>query len=66
MTPPWIIEEHRRREQERERSREPIPLHAPRPMAPERAPEPQGDRTDTGSAGTVIIIDIGDYSETRI
>lgn len=60
-----IIEERRRRE--REQAWEPIPLHAPTPM-PYR-PEPQRDsgESERGDARRgVIIIDIADYSETRL
>lgn len=58
-----IIEEQRRRE--RESQWEPIPLHAPTPMP--RVPrdedrEPRDEETGRG----VIIIDISDYSETRL
>ncbi len=56
-----VIEEQRRR---RERRWEPIPLHLPIPMPlhdDDRRP-----RQDTGDSGCVIIIDINDYSETRL
>lgn len=62
-----LIEEMRRRE--RDKAWEPIPLHAPTPM-PYR-PEPgqsgsTGESSEERDGGTVIIIDLVDYSETRL
>ena len=57
-----IIEDQKRRE--REHAWEPIPLHAPSPL-PRRRENIERRRQDTDSSGTVIIIDISDYSETE-
>lgn len=61
-----IIEQHRRRE--RERAWEPIPLHAPTPMPhrPERGDDRDEQQRDGETGRGVIIIDISDYSETRL
>ena len=58
-----IIEEQNRRE--RQSRWEPVPLHAPSPL-PRRPDSPQREERDTEPGGSVIIIDISDYSETRI
>ena len=67
MLPPgWMIEEERRRrDEERERRWEPVPLHAPSPVAPERSRRERRDE-QTSNGSTVVIIDMNDYSETRI
>lgn len=63
MTNILIIEEQRRRD--RETPWEPIPLHAPTPRRP--APRPSNESESEPETGRgVIIIDISDYSETRL
>lgn len=57
-----IIEEQRRR---REREWQPIPLHAPSPLAPQRVPQREEPREEERRS-SVIIIDISDYSETTL
>jgi len=56
-----IIEERKRRERT---AWQPEPLHAPTPW--DRVPSPQRPADDEEQrGGTVIIIDMGDYTETR-
>ncbi|MCB9507134.1 MAG: hypothetical protein H6698_03480 [Myxococcales bacterium] len=57
-----IIDERERRER---RQWEPIPLHAPTPERRDRPPQRPVD-SETEPGGTVIVIDLDDYSETRI
>lgn len=62
MLPPhWIIEEERKRRQERERRWEPVPLHAPSPLPPDRRDRPTEEAEE--ESRNVIIIDLNDYTE---
>jgi len=58
--PPWIVEEHNRRD--REARRGPLPLYAPSPWAPghRREREDTEREDDQRSGDTVIIIDMND------
>lgn len=71
--PPWMIEQQKqRREQERDGGL--LPLHVPMPEAPERRRpddyphwEPSGESPspEKSEGGSVIIIDLNDYSEVQ-
>jgi len=62
-----MIEEERRRDQEREQRWEPVPLHAPSPVAPDRRRDDRrSERREESANRGVVIIDMNDYSETRI
>lgn len=71
--PPWMIDQIKRREQQR-REDAGVPLHipAPEPAPRERPeaypawePEARDDRQPSTSGG-VIIIDLNDFTETRM
>ncbi len=63
-----IIEEMSRREQQQ--AWEPVPLHAPTPMPyqpePSRSVPSEREGGERGRGGNVIIIDLVDYTETRL
>lgn len=70
--PPWMIEQIKRREQQR-RDEAVVPLHIPAPEPPSRRRpddwplrEPAGEERQEDRSGGVLIIDLNDYTETRM